>query len=382
MTVPAPRVTAPAEQDDAPLMCSVQRGDGGVFEAIADDWRALCGEGASDEPFYRPEWIGAYLRAFAPDADAMLFTAHAGPRLRAVLPLVHRRGLFSGIPARILESPSNVHSGRFDVIHGAGDGDAAVASLWAGLKSQPDWDVIVMRDAPAGGAAERLLGLAAADGWPVGQWSTNQTPVASMTGVRDPLSLLRHAHFRANLRRRTRKIAEGTPLSLERIVAADRHALDLFYAIEASGWKGRERTAIACDAATRRFYDDVALQGERFGYLALYILRSGSAPIAGAFGLWHRRRLFTPKIGFDERYAAFSPGHLLVEATLRDAIDRGIVDFDFLGPSMPWKLEWTSQIRAHSHCYIFRNSVLGHALHVARCGVLARVRPLIHRVRS
>lgn len=365
-----------------PLVVSVHTGSADLVDGLADEWRALCEEGASDEPFYRPEWVSAYLHAFAPDATLQLSTVRRGRRLRAVLPLVHRRGVFFGLPARLLESPSNVHSCRFDLVRGAEDGDAAVGAVWKELRERGDWDVIVLRDVPEDGAGERLLDAAQADGWPTGHWETNQTPVVTMAGVVDPFSVLQRGHFRANLRRRLRHAQATWPVSLERIDSANTQALDDFYAVEASGWKGRQGTAIACSRQTRCFYDEVGRSAAAFGYLSLYLLRFGHDVVAGQFGLFYRRRYYTPKIGFEERYAEYSPGHLGVEEALRDCLGRGVLEFDFLGPSMPWKLEWTSRVRRHAHCYIFRDSIPGRALYRATLGVMTRMRPLVRRGRA
>jgi CelD/BcsL family acetyltransferase involved in cellulose biosynthesis len=362
------------------LAVRAEDGDARLVDGIADEWRALCDEGARDEPFYRPEWIGAYLSAFDPHARLLLLTARDGPRLRAVLPLVQRIELVGGLPARVLESPSNVHSCRFDVVHGEHDGEAAIASLWEYVKQREGWDVLWMNDVPSGGAGDLLLSFAARDGWPVGQWETNRSPFILTAGTTDALAHDRH--FRANLRRRLRKASQTSPIALQRTERADDGALEQFYAIEAGGWKGRAATAITSSTATRCFYDAVAHAAARFGYLSLYILRFGGEPVAGHFGLSYKGRYYTPKVAYDERYAAFGPGHLIVDAVLRDGLERGIVEFDFLGPTMPWKLEWTSRVRPHSRCYIFRNSVFGGLLHLARFRMEAPLRPLVRRARS
>ncbi len=62
------------------------RGGVDVVESIADEWRELCAEAHNDQPFFRPEWVGTYLRAFAPRKPTLLITARVDGRLKAVLP--------------------------------------------------------------------------------------------------------------------------------------------------------------------------------------------------------------------------------------------------------------------------------------------------------
>src|SRR5262245_18652163 len=59
-----------------------------IIERLAEEWRALCAEGPCDQPFFRPEWIAAYVRAFAPEKKLLILTTRLDGRLRAVLPMV------------------------------------------------------------------------------------------------------------------------------------------------------------------------------------------------------------------------------------------------------------------------------------------------------
>ena len=73
-----------------------------------------------------------------------------------------------------------------------------------------------------------------------------------------------------------------------------------------------------------------------------------------------------PKLGFDESLGQASPGQLILEDVLLDCCERGLSEFDFLGPNMPWKQEWSEQTRVHHWCFVFRDSLRGRALHAAK----------------
>ena len=78
-----------------------------IIERFAHEWRELCAEGPCDQPFFRPEWIEAYMRAFAPGKRMLIFTARVNGRLRALLPLIQGWALFHGLPVRMLRSATN-----------------------------------------------------------------------------------------------------------------------------------------------------------------------------------------------------------------------------------------------------------------------------------
>lgn len=352
-----------------------------IIERLADEWRALCAEGPCDQPFFRPEWVAAYLRAFAPDRRLLIFTARADGRLRAALPLVEGWRLFHGLPARALRSPTNAHTCRFDLAHGAGeDVQAATQAIWRLLKQRRGWDVIELEDAPQGGAIETLLQAASADGYLTGREEMSPAPyIALPEQGATPEQALAHttAKFRQNLRRRRRVLEESGKLRLIRTTEADPSELERFYQLEASGWKGREGSAIVCDSRTRRFYDEVARTAAQFGYLSLYRLDCGDRTVAMQYGLTCGERLFLLKSAYDEDWRRGAPGHVMRYEVLRDTLARGIKEYDLLMPQTETKREWATAARPHAICYIFARNLTGLALHAFKF----RLKPMARRIK-
>jgi CelD/BcsL family acetyltransferase involved in cellulose biosynthesis len=351
-----------------------------IIERFADEWRELCAEGPCDQPFFRPEWIESYLRAFEPQKRLLIITAHVNGRLRALLPLVEGRALFHGLPVRMLRSPTNVHSCRFDLAHGAGqDIPAAVRAIWQLLRERRSWDLIELSLVPKGGASERLLGLANSDGHLTGQWDMSPGPYIELPEQVTTLeAAIKHtsSKFRYSVRRRQRKLEEEGGLRLISTTEADPTELERFYQLESTGWKGEEGTAIACAAETRMFYDGVARSATRFGYLSLYRLDCGDRTVAMHYGLNYGGRYFLLKPAYDEHFSHGAPGHVITSEVLRELLAQGVKEFDFLMPQMEWKREWATAARPHAFCYIFARSFIGRALHTYKF----RLRPLRNKL--
>src|SRR5215213_5717683 len=133
-----------------------------IIDQLAGEWRTLCEHSRYDEPFYGPEWIAAYVRAFAPDKTIVVATARSGGRLTAVLPLIRENGFIGGIPARKLRAAGNVHTSRFDLVHRVGFAQTAIPAVWNALRSMPGWDLLELTDVVIRGAAGELARLASA----------------------------------------------------------------------------------------------------------------------------------------------------------------------------------------------------------------------------
>lgn len=371
------------------LSVRVQRGGHELVEQIAPAWRRLCDESGEEEAFYRPEWAQAYLQAFEPKADVVMISACAGERLRGILPLVRRRAFVSGFPVAALTVPANVHSLRasLTVCPGA-EGQAALQALWQATKELPRWDLIDVANVVEGNGLDRLVALARADGYRTARKRTSQTlylPIAaSATSTPDksgqpPWLAGTRPKFRSHLRRASRQLEEQGKLELKHYGAADPAALKKFYDLEASGWKGAEGTAIQCDPRTQQFYDSVAQAAARDGYLSLDFLELNGKPIAGHFGFNLRGRYFLAKAGYDEAFRRHGPGQLLVNEILGQTPERGLREFDFVGPATWDESRWASARRTNYRVFIFRKNLYGALLHAIRISARDAVRALMGR---
>ena len=347
-----------------------------MIDQLGDEWRALCEAGPYSDPFYRPEWIAAYVRAFAQRQTVAIATARCGGRLVAVLPLIRETGLIGGMPARKLRGAANVHTCRYDLIHHAGVSDVAIPAVWDALRWTPGWDVLELPNVPIRGALGRLARHAQAQGNATYAVRAATSPyVALPVGEAAFERLLQRVDvkFRSNLRRRMRKLEVHGSVKLVSTSKADARLAE-FYELECSGWKGAGQSAIVCDTPTRSFYDEVAKQAERFGYLSIYALECAGRAVAMYYGLRQGSRYFLLKTAYDEGLRDCSPGQLITHEVLRDLATAGCLQLDFLGEMMDWKGDWAPQVRPHANWYVFRGPA-GRLLHHLRF----RVRPAIGR---
>ena len=354
-----------------------------ILDELSEEWRELCEEGPCDEPFCRPEWASAYLRAFAPWARVVLVSARVDGRLQAVLPLMEESGWLCGLPVKKLRAPANVHSVRFDVVRGGGaEGEAAALAVWRKLRDLPGWDMIELPCTVEGGAHELLLRAAQRDGFPAESvlvWRSIYVPLAGAQGDGRPWTPGRKAEFRAKLSRRRGQLEQAGPLVQRRNAEADPEALRAFFALEASGWKGRRGSAIACQLQLEQFYTEIARAAARYGYFSLDALESGGELVSAHFGLRYRGRYFLPKAAYNENYRRFGPGLLLVEAILRECQSRGMREFDFTGPWAQDEAQWSVKTRDQYFSYIFHRRLYGALMHSVRFRLRRAVKKLLRR---
>jgi CelD/BcsL family acetyltransferase involved in cellulose biosynthesis len=121
------------------------------------------------------------------------------------------------------------------------------------------------------------------------------------------------------LRRKERRLGEFAPLAYQPLQPTDAlpPLLEEFLAVEASGWKRREGSALACNEGDRRFFETVMT--EAFGRDRLYMgtLRFDGRAIAIDTAIRTGEGAYAFKLAFDETMGRFSPGALLTLHTIR-----------------------------------------------------------------
>ncbi len=375
--IPLPPVRGPS----GPYRVGEVEGVGG-FAALDSEWDAVIAEGPVDQPYHRHAFLGAWLDAFAPDGLLRVLVARdRSGRAAGMAPLIEERR--AGLV--FLTAPANDHSSRVEWALGA-DPRGAVEAIWAHLRDRMRWDVLVLRDVPREGPTSTLLEeRARRDRHPCGRWESLRSPYLTLgQGAREEKV---SSKFLANLGRRMRRLQGMGAVSIRRVGALEAgledgqalaRCLEQFFALEAAGWKGRRGTAIAQDPRTLAFYRGLARAAAREGWLALRALELDGRPVAMHFGLVHRGVYSLPKPAYEEALGACSPGQLLFREVLAECEARGLAELDFLGPDMPWKRDWESDLRPHDWLYVYRPGLAGLALHALK----HRVKPAAKEVLS
>ena len=98
-------------------------------------------------------------------------------------------------------------------------------------------------------------------------------------------------------------------------------------------------------------------------WLDFRLLELDDVPAAAQFGFRYGGVYSYLQSGFDPAYARYSPGWVLGEMILRDAISAGLREYDFLGGEDSYKLRWGAEQRRYAYLTCVRPNSGGAALH-------------------
>lgn len=244
-------------------------------------------------------------------------------RLRLLMPYsVETASFLRGVPTvRAFTHPF----GRVGTLPLDGDDPKDILRTFLAGLTRPELklpDVLVLPDLRLDGEmAKAMLEVASEVGLPTATVNaTNRAALIKAPGIDHvlPAGPAVSGRRRRELKRQRQLLERDGAVRVEIARDADavRLGLEDFLAIEASGWKGRQRSALIMDryrsAFAREAVNALALDGR----VRVFTLRVGDKPAASLIAFVDRGEAYAWKTAYDEAYAKASPGQqVMAEAT-------------------------------------------------------------------
>ena len=172
----------------------------------------------------------------------------------------------------------------------------------------------------------------------------------------------RGKNLRQNLRKqRSRLAAQGVAVHMRTWTepADMAGAVERYGALESSGWKGSEGSAVRADNSQGLFYRELLEQSAREGDAVVYEGLFDERTVAMNLCLRRGTTLVVLKTSYDETVPAVSPAFLLHEEMLRSVFEGGAIRrLEYYGRVMEWHTRWTDNQRMLYHVTAFRWPIL------------------------
>jgi CelD/BcsL family acetyltransferase involved in cellulose biosynthesis len=292
--------------------------------ALADDWEQLSSGHGS--PFGDHAWFSAWWEAFGSGGLAVCALWEDG-QLQAVLPLSAHGGRLAGLAnyhTPLFTAPSRGPESLASVVEHALARATAVLTLAPVDAADPLRNTVVR-------AAESRGRLVLSE-------HLYRSPRVQISGDFATYGRQRGPRFK-DLARRWRKLnrEHETRFRVEAPSGDLEADLRKGYEVEASGWKGEQRTAILSTPETQSFYTAIARAYQARGQLRLIWLEIDGRPAAFSFCLLRGSRLYCLKTGIDDRLRPHSPGLLIDYCTIQHCFEAGLESYELLGAEEAYK---------------------------------------------
>lgn len=332
---PAPDTGADATAASRPVV-SAEIATAPRFRSLALLWRRLVQRCAEPNVFMEPAVAGAMYTATETPLHVLLAWSHRTgeeSELIGVWLLVIARPS-SRLPIRTLEAPCNSLTFLGSPVLDRDQALEALSAMLAVVADDPALPKLICANqiATDGPVFPALLGAVARRNGRIVEIERRQrarldAPAAGQSAPSSVISTKR----RAELRRHRKRLAERGALrhvshrKPEEVSAAFRAFLDL----EAAGWKGRKSRrgrAIRQAPPLCAFAQTMIAGLARDGCAGIEALHLDGRPIAMNVWLRSGRTAFGWKMAYDETFAKWGPGSLLMEMTTETVFADGTLD--------------------------------------------------------
>ncbi len=297
--------------------------DAVAFTAMRPAWRALAEAAQVPNAFMDPAVVAAVAQS-SPRPLRVLVAWHGGgptgspPRLVGAWPFALGRS-HAAWPFRALVSPIHDLAYLGTPVIDAAFARPALAAMLDKVRDSPDLPRLIQAsDLSDGAFMADLLSVLAEAG--MSATRIERRTRARLQGGVDPKTYWANSMSALRLQgmaRKRRQLAKCGRLefSVTGDPAAVAAGLEDFLALEASGWKGARGSALASHpdtaALTRAMVSGLAADG----LARIHALRLDGRALAMWVVLHSGHAAFTWRTGYDEAYARFSPGVLVLEDT-------------------------------------------------------------------
>lgn len=271
-------------------------------------WRHLADRAAEPNPFFDPDFVLPAAAALGEAGEVALIQLGEGEEWTACLP-IRRYRRWHRLPLGCLATWLHSYCLLGTPLVAPGHEQEALAGIVAAANGTGGAFAGFEWVSAAGPIAESL---AAAAGPRAIEFDRFSRATLERRPENDYLEGWVKSKDRRELRRRARLLGEqlgGEPELVDR--SGEEAAIDDFLRLEASGWKGREGTALASIPGHPEFLRETARRFGRRDAFRLLMLEVGGRPVAGRCSYVAGGVDFCFKIGYDEDFARFGPGREL-----------------------------------------------------------------------
>ena len=348
--------------------------DPGRLVDLRPEWDDLADRASPTDPFLRFEYLVPWSKYAAQGGRLRILILRDGGRLSGILPLMTRRAQRLGLGLVKTTFPARGTTPGCDLIVPE-PREGVVRRAFEHLVSDGPWDVIHLAPLPADSPHIGILERLAAE---------RRLPFLARPHRRGL-----YVPIEGTWQEYTRRLSRKTRKELKRLLnqLGGKGTVGFFH----RGGEGVEVGPLMEDvvSVTRRswkwdetspgfmgFLEEFATLLAQQGWLDVSFLSVDERPLAYVFSIRFREKLFAFYSAYDEGYAPFGPGMLLMSLILEHAFETGVRGCHF-GTDWSYLERWTHSFNEYTELTIFNNSV---ASRIFRTWLL-RVKPVVDDLR-
>lgn len=327
-----------------------------ALAGLESEWNALLQRSASDTITLTHQWLSTWWDTFGENRELLVLLAREGEKLVGIAPLLRRRVRRFGVPLRRLEflasgeaEADEICSDYLDFILEAGREREVLGLMIEFLGRDSGWDELILTDIAGESPNVELLREIGATRGLSFEITRDQTCIfVPLPGSRDELmrTISSQKRKRLNKDRRTFAACEMRVQKFDGPNEFDA-AFEILVRLHQERWTARGFPGSFSSAKFLRFHRELASKIVPCGWLKIWVMWQEDAPLCAVYDFFYAGKIFHYQSGMSARPTPLiSPGMLIWDFALEDAIAGGLSECDFLkGEVGGYKTSWGGQTR-------------------------------------
>jgi CelD/BcsL family acetyltransferase involved in cellulose biosynthesis len=324
---------------------------------LQPEWDDLFRRSHGASIFQTWEWVSTCWKYFGRRKQLAIVSVRDGDRLVGLAPLETAR--MYGLPLRRLQSIGTGSSDYLDFLIDADSTEGVLREIcrWM-VANRHRWDLVDLQNLSESSSTRRLWDDSREGSeLTVSIFAQEQCPYLPLADTWEETASLFGKKMRYNLRYYERLMSREFRVQLGSL---DSHeideGMDAFFSLHAKRWRRRWLPGMLVGASRQGFHREVAWLCHKRGWLRLHGLRLDGRLQAALYCFACKGKAYYYLGGFEPKLSRFSLGTVLTGFAIRDAIECGCSEFDFLRGDEAYKSRWTSEHRANGRIVVSQNT--------------------------
>ena len=347
--------------DNSKFKLKIFKGISGLNE-ISCDWKKITDSLERKQLWHLYDFYRSYVLTLEEDPEKIFFFVfYNNDEAQAIIPLKMMTRSILGIRMKVFILAGSPHNFYYDyILNNLNQSQEYLSILLDELDNFPDmfWNFIYF---------PRIY-----------ENSNTKYSLNSLTGIYmfgkkedqcDFLELKSYPQMLEQLSRNSRKILRKRKKRLSELDAVSFYttntlpeledAYQVFLDVEASGWKGREGSAVKLNNRMNSFFKSLMYSFAQSGECEINLMKHGDKTIAVEFVVMVNDTCYALRIGYDETYGEYSPGNMMTDYCIQRYIKNDFAKyFNFCSDEYNNKRWKPKSISVYDY-YIFKRNIKG-----------------------
>jgi CelD/BcsL family acetyltransferase involved in cellulose biosynthesis len=330
------------------------------FLGLREDWNTFLSR-CDHTVFSTWEWLTTWWRHFGDGRKLVLLIAEENGKIFGIAPLMYSVKKIFGLRTAKIEFIGTRHSDYNDFII-AGNKEECLHLFLDYLRSgfKGKWDSIELNDIPETSATQTSLSQAGGGLQTVYSRVIHECLYLPLPQSYENLYNQLSYKFRQNLRRCDKNLLAEHKVKFVDYSNLEQHQKGMasLFDLNQKRWQTKSQPGAFADPKICDFTLDIAQTFLSKGWLRLNSLSVDGIPVAVSYGFNYGSKFNYYLHGVDPNYQRYSVGNLLVVKLLKQSIEEGLTEFDFLRGDESYKYRWTSLTRKNYNLMLTKKGVI------------------------